>query len=346
MDTNIGEGYRPDKAVDGGLCFRKARTMLKLDGLAAFVAVADAGSITEAARRMGVSKSVLSDRLAELERSVGARLLQRTTRKIAVTEDGAAFLERARRIVRDATDATAELAERRGALAGPLRISAPVSFGSLHLGAALFPFLDANPGIDLTLELDDRFVDVASDGYDAVVRHGPVRDNRLMVKRLAASRRFLVASPAYLATHGTPQSPADLESCSALLYSNRETDWRFTRPDDADDVVVRPRKCLRVNNGLVMRDAAIAGMGIALLPTFICYTGVASDALRIVDVGLQAEGSELYLAYPADRRPSAKIRALAEHLQEAFGDPPYWETEMPKPKKPPGRRSAVTRLRR
>ena len=155
---------------------------MKLDGIAAFVAVAEAGSITEAARRLGLSKSVVSERLVELERALGARLLQRTTRRVSVTEDGLAFLERARRIVRETVDAAADLAERRGALVGPLRISAPVSFGILHLGPALYPFLDENPGIELTLDLEDRFVDVAADGYDAVIRHGAVQDNRLIVQ--------------------------------------------------------------------------------------------------------------------------------------------------------------------
>lgn len=304
--------------------------MLKLDGLAAFVGVAEAGSITEAARRAGISKSVLSDRLAELERAVRTRLLQRTTRKISVTEDGMVFLERARSIVRDAADATAELAERRGALAGPLRLSAPVSFGSLHLGPALYPFLAAHPAIALSLELEDRFIDVASEGYDAVVRHGPIRDNRLVVKRLASSRRVLVASPGYLHKSGTPRSAADLEAHEAILYSNRDTDWRFAKP--GGDTVIRPRKWLRVNNGLVMRDAAIAGLGIALLPTFLCYVGVASGALQIIDVGLDAEQAEIFIAYPADRSPSAKIHALTEHLRQAFGAPPYWESAMPKPR--------------
>ncbi len=305
--------------------------MLKLDGLAAFVGVAEAGSITEAARRAGISKSVLSDRLAELERAVRTRLLQRTTRKISVTEDGMVFLERARRIVRDAADATAELAERRGTLAGPLRLSAPVSFGSLHLGPALYPFLAAHPAIALSLELEDRFIDVASEGYDAVVRHGPIRDNRLVVKRLASSRRVLVASPGYLHKSGTPRSAADLEAHEAILYSNRDTDWRFPKP--GGDTVIRPRKWLRINNGLVMRDAAIAGLGIALLPTFLCYVDVASGALQIINVGLDAEQAEIFIAYPADRSPSAKIHALTVHLRQVFGAPPYWESAMPKPRK-------------
>jgi len=303
--------------------------MFKLDGLTALVAVVEAGSITEAARRMGIAKSVLSERLADLERSLGTRLLQRTTRKVSVTEDGSAFLERARRIVRDVSEAAAEMAERRGTLAGPLRLSAPVSFGSLHLGPAIYPFLEANPGIELTLELDDRFVDVAADGYDAVVRHGPVRDNRLIVKRLASSRRMLVASPDYLARAGTPASPADLQACNAILYSNRESDWRFPGNDAANGIVIRPRKSLRVNNGLIMRDAALAGLGITLLPTFLIYPELASGALRAIDIGLEAEKAEIFIAYPADRSPSAKIRALTECLRSAFGDPPHWEVGLP-----------------
>jgi DNA-binding transcriptional LysR family regulator len=299
--------------------------MIKLDGLATFAAVADAGSITEAARRMGVSKSVLSERLAELERTLGARLLQRSTRKISVTEDGIAFLERARRILRETAEATAEVAERRGALAGPLRLSAPVSFGSLHLGPALFPFLKANPAIDLSLELDDRFVDVAADGYDAVIRHGPVRDTRLVVKRLTSSRRLLVAAPAYLKQHGTPESAADLESHDAILYSNREADWRFPGAGRKGDTVVRPQKCLRINNGIMMRDAALAGLGVALVPTFLVHAELKAGSLRAIDIGLEGQGSELFIAHPADRGPSAKIRALTEHLRKAFGDPPYWE---------------------
>ena len=296
---------------------------MKLDGIAAFVAVADAGSISEAARRLGLAKSVVSERLVELERSLAARLLQRTTRKVSVTEDGLAFLERARRIVRETVDAAADLAERRGALVGPLRISAPVSFGVLHLGPALYPFLDENPRIELTLDLEDRFIDVAADGYDAVIRHGAVRDNRLIVKRLAPSRRVLVASPAYLAEHGTPESLAALASRSAILYMNRDADWRFT--DSERSMVIRPRSSLRVNNGLIMRDAVVAGLGIALLPTFMIHTELASGALRIIDLGVEAESAEIYVAHPRAQGVSAKVRALTECLRRSFGDPPYWD---------------------
>jgi DNA-binding transcriptional LysR family regulator len=301
--------------------------MMKLEGLSAFVAAADFGSISEAARRLGLSKSVVSERLTELERALGASLMQRTTRKMSLTEDGATFLQRARRILQDMDEAVAELAERRGKLVGPLRLSAPVSFGSLHLGPALYPFLADNPGIQLTLELEDRFVDVASDGYDAVVRHGAVRDARLIARRLASSRRVLVAAPGYLAAHGTPRGAAGLERHSAILYSNRDADWRFAGAEGT--VVVRPEKVLRVNNGLVMRDAALAGLGITLLPTFLVGPELTRGALHIIDIGMQAaDTAEVHLVYPMERGGSAKLKALTEALRTAFGDPPYWEASL------------------
>jgi DNA-binding transcriptional LysR family regulator len=297
--------------------------MLKLDGVAVFVSVADAGSISEAARRMGLAKSVVSERLAELERALGAKLVQRTTRKLALTEDGLAFLTHARTIVREVEEAAAQLSERRGTLSGPLRIAGPVSFGILHLGPVLCAFLAAHPTIDLNLDLDDRFIDVAAEGYDAVVRHGPVGDNRLIVRRLCASRRVLIASHAYLAAHGMPRSYEDLEGASAVLYANRNNDWRFG--DKSGARVVRPRAALRVNNGLVMRDAALAGLGIALLPTFFVHEELADGRLQCIDIGAEAEGAELHIAYPSNRSASAKVTALVEWLRRAFGDPPYWE---------------------
>lgn len=299
--------------------------MLKLDSIAAFVTVADSPSITEAARRLGLAKSVVSERLMELERSVGTRLLQRTTRKLSLTEDGTAFLVRARRIVDETTAATAELAERRGALVGPLRISAPVTFGTLHLGRALCDFVAEHPEIDLALELEDRFVDIAAEGYDAVVRHGPVPDQHAIVKRLAASQRMLVASPAYLKREGTPRALHELAAHRGILYSRREPDWCFRAGGRV--TVVRPKRSMRVNNGLLMRDAALAGLGITLLPEFVVHREIASGTLVRVGVEVEPEGADIFLAYVADRGSSAKLRALSTWLRRAFGTPPYWQVK-------------------
>lgn len=298
--------------------------MMKLEGITAFVAVAESGSISEASRRLNLSKSVVSDRLSELERVLGTTLLHRTTRSLSLTEDGSAFLERAVRIVNEVRDATDDMAERRGDLKGALSLSAPVTFGRLHLGPALYPFLLQNPALEVSLDMDDRRVDVSSAGFDAVVRHGPIVDSRLMAWKLAPSRRLLVASTDYLEQHGIPYNAAELEGHRGIFYTNRGVaDWRFVGPNGA--VIVRAKIALRVNHGDMIRDAAVAGLGIALLPTFIAGPAIRDGSLTVIDVGIQAEDEFIYIAHPEGRRPSAKLRALADHLRKAFGSPPYWE---------------------
>jgi DNA-binding transcriptional LysR family regulator len=301
--------------------------MLKLDGIVAFVAIMEDGSISAAARRLRLPKSVISERLAGLEKSLGAVLLRRTTRKLALTEDGSAFLDRAARIIREVEEASAEIAERRGALHGPIRISAPVTFGHMHLGPALYPFLAANPGIQLTLDLDDRRVSAATEGFDAILRHGPIDDNRLVVWKLAASRRVLLASPAYLAQRGAPKSLDDLNQHRGVFYTNRgAADWRFIDAK-GNAVVVRGKVAFRANNGTMVLDAAIAGLGIALLPTMIAGEAIKAGALQVIELGAKPEPEWIYLAHAEGRQPSAKLRALADHLKKAFGDPPCWETK-------------------
>jgi DNA-binding transcriptional LysR family regulator len=194
----------------------------------------------------------------------------------------------------------------------------------MHLGPAIYPFLAKHTGIELTLDLDDRRVDATADGYDAVVRHGPLQDSRLTARRLAPSRRVLVASPDYLACYGKPNSLTDLDDHRGIFYTNRGVaDWRFSGPDGV--TIVCGRAALCVNNGDMMRDAALAGIGIALLPMFIVGAEVVAGRLRIVDVGVQPESEFIYVAHPDGRRPSAKLRAFTDCLRDAFGDPPYWD---------------------
>ena len=225
---------------------------------------------------------------------------------MSLTEDGHAFLPRARRILQEAQDGRDEFAERRGELTGPLRLSAPVSFGCLHLAPALISFSKQHPRIAMSVELDDRFVDIVAGGFDAVIRHGPVGDGRLVAHRLAPGGRVLVASPAYLATYGEPRSLEALEGHRAIR-------------------VVRPTAGLRVNNGMFIRDAALAGLGVALVPSFIVPQELRSGALKALNVGYQPEGADLNIAYPRDHVSSAKLLALTRHLRSAFGSPPYWD---------------------
>lgn len=289
--------------------------------------VAEAGSISEAARRLRLSKSVISERLAELERGLGTILVRRTTRRLNLTEDGMALLERAIGILRDVQDTASDMVQRRGALSGPLRISAPVTFGRMHLGPAVYSFLAKHPHIDLTLVLDDRRVDAAADGYDAVLRHGTIEDTRLVAWHLAASRRLLVASPAYLDRRGTPSTLEELASHGAVYYTNRGmADWRFAQGDASGPRIIRAPAVLKANNGDIMRDAVTAGLGIALLPTFIIGPSIRSGELRAIDVGARSWGEEsIYMAHPDGRHPPARLRAFADHLLTTFGSPAIWD---------------------
>jgi len=300
--------------------------MFKLEGAVSFVAVVEAGSISEAARRLNLSKSVVSERLADLEKALGANLLRRTTRRLTLTEDGALFLERAMRIKSEVDGASSDLAERRGSLAGPLRIAAPVTFGRLHLGPALYPFLAQHPELELTLDLDDRRVDAAADSYDAVVRHGPLENSRLVAWQLAPSRRLLVASPDYLARAGTPTNLDQLREHRGIFYVNRGVaDWRLLTAEGSE--VVRSAVALRVNNGDMMRDAAEAGLGIALLPTFIAAEALGRGTLAAIHVGAHAAPESIYVAHPEGQRVSARLRAFTECVRKAIGSPPYWDVE-------------------
>lgn len=298
--------------------------MLKLEAIKVFATIAATGSITAAARQLALSKSVVSERLADLERSLGTKLIRRTTRKLQLTEDGAMFHARAKHILSATEQAVSELAERRGELVGPLRIAGPVSFGGLHLAPALFGFLAQHPGIELTLDLDDRRVDPFAEGYDAVVRHGRLDDKRVIAKELARCRRVLVASSDYLRRHGKPTSIADLSRHKGIIYSNLgAADWRFHVGRRL--ATARPRTAFNVNNCLVMRDAAVAGLGIALLPTFMVEDHQPKHALKALDIGAEAEGGTIYIAYPEHLRLSAKTRALTSWLQQSFGDRAYWK---------------------
>ena len=307
-----------------GTGFRKIRTMMKLDGIVAFVAVAQAGSISEAARRLSLSKSVVSDRLTELERSLGVSLVHRSTRKLTLTEDGVPSSNGPPASPTRSSRQSPRWRERRGELVGPLRISAPVTFGRMHLGPAIYPFLAKNPGIELTLDLDDRRVDATADGYDAVVRHGPLAESRLMAWRLAPSRRVLVASPDYLARHGVPASLADLDGHRGIFYTNRGVeDWRFSGPDGA--TIVRGRSSVA---GEQRRHDAGRRAGRDR------HRPPADVHRRSRNQGRPPAGCRrrrppepefIYVAHLDGRRPSAKLRAFADCLREAFGDPPYWE---------------------
>jgi DNA-binding transcriptional LysR family regulator len=236
-------------------------------------------------------------------------------------------LERARRLVTEADEALDELARRRGEISGSLRIAGPRGFGDLHLGPALYSFMERYPGVSVTADFDDRIGDAAG-GYDAVVRIAPGEPPKLAIQTLTISRRMLVAAPSYLARFGRPKTIDDLAQHQAVHYMERSPDdWYFKSGSGLVVARVAPR--LRTTSCMAMRDAAIAGLGIASLPTFHSHDAIKSGALEVIDVGVEPDVTPISMAYQNGVRPAAKLDALIEHLKRVFGNPPYWDDGLP-----------------
>jgi DNA-binding transcriptional LysR family regulator len=299
--------------------------MYRLEDIETFVRVVDAGTLTEAARRLSVSKSVVSRRLSDLERVLGVRLVQRSTRRLGLTHTGAAFYERCVGILGDLGEAVDAVTEQTGELKGHLRLAVPVSFGILHLGPALCGFMQKHPGVTLDLDLNDRYVDLVSEGYDMAVRIGRLPDSSLIARKLTTSRRVLCCSPAYAARRGLPAQLADLTAHDCLTYAGATSplQWQFQVGAEIEPVRVKSR--FQASNGDVLRDAAISGLGIAVLPTFLVADAIGRGLLHVVLPDYEPVSGNVYALYPQNRHLSAKVRRLVDHLLAAFGDPPYWD---------------------
>jgi DNA-binding transcriptional LysR family regulator len=298
---------------------------MKLEGIRTFVTIVEAGSITGAARRLGVAKSVVSHRLSELEDAVDARLIQRSSRRLSLTEQGATFHRFCTRMLGELDEAVSLIAEKGHELRGPLRVAAPMSFGLLHLGPALFAFLAEHPGIQLDLDLNDRMVDLVGEGYDMAIRIGQLPDSSLVARRLVSSRHLLVASPGYAHEQGLPHRVEELAGHRGIIYSNVHPNdqLRFKRGDGF--VTGHFGTSMQVNNGDIMRDAAIAGLGLAVVPDFIIWQALSDGRLQVVPLDGTLPEVGIYAVFPQNRHLPVKVRALVDHLAETFGDPPYWQ---------------------
>lgn len=296
--------------------------------MAVFAEVVAAGGFSAAARRLSLSKSAISRRVGELEERLGVRLLNRTTRRISLTEVGRAYHERCLRILSDIEETERAVTNLQLLPRGILKITAPVTFGIRHLAPAVAAFLDRHPDIEIDLDLNDRYVDLVEEGYDLAVRIGRLRDSALVARRLCASRRAVVASPAYLARHGTPRVPDDLASHACLHYTLAPAadQWLFrTEPGSSELKSIRTKARLRTNNGDLLREAAIAGNGIAVLPTFIIGDAIRAGRLEVLLADHEGPPDAVQAVYAANRHLSAKVRTFVEFLASRFGGTPYWD---------------------
>lgn len=304
--------------------------MDRLDDMIAFIRVVESRSFTAAAERLGLSKSVVSRRLTELENRLGTRLLNRTTRSLSLTPAGQTFFERARAILDDVEEAEQAVAELGRDPRGLLRVNAPMSFGILHLAPAVAEFMARYPNVELDLELTDRFVDLVEEGWDIAVRIGRLRDSSLIARRLAPSRLVTVASPDYLARWGRPERPEDLSRHECLLYTTPANPSVWPYRVDGEHRSVRVQGRMRVNNGDAILEAVRAGLGLAVLPTFMIHRDLVSGRLVTVLDAFEVTDVAIHAVWPHHRHLSPKVRAFVDFLAERFGPVPSWDAGLPR----------------
>jgi DNA-binding transcriptional LysR family regulator len=298
----------------------------RLDDLRSFLDVLDAGSVTAAAVRRNLAKSVVSKRIADLEVALGTALFQRRAGRIAPTETALRLAERVRPAIAELDAATEAAAWGLHGLRGRLAIAAPVSFGTLHLGPVVAEFARRHPELEIALDYDDRMVDLVREGYDVAVRIGAPRDTSLIARKLCEDGRAVCASPAYVAAHGAPATLDELARLEAIDYANVHAGrlWQFAGQPERPAVSVPMRARVVANNGEAMRDMAIAGLGVAILPLFIAAAPLADGRLVRLLPAVPTAPLPIAAVWPPAKPLAPKVRAFVDHLASAFGPLPPW----------------------
>ena len=290
-----------------------------MDELDVFVTVVEAQGFSAAAKRLDSTPAAVSRRIKSLEQRLGVRLLQRTTRKVRLTEAGELYFREVSRLLGELRNVEQQLDEVTGQATGEFRIVAPMSFGQRRLAPVVARFALAHPRLRVSLMLDDRQTDIVSQGLDLAVRIAYPGDSSLVARPIAPVPRYICASPEYLATRGTPQSPGDLLLHDCLHYnviSERE-EWTFDGAEGEETIVIKGVFCS--NNGEVLAEAAMQGLGIAVLPDFIVEDALADGRLVRILEGRERSPLTLYVLYPSRHHVPAKTRLFIEYMAEQFG---------------------------
>lgn len=292
--------------------------MDKFQEMRVFAAVVEAGSFVGASDALEMSKPAVSRYVAELESRLGVRLLHRTTRKLSLTEEGEVFYSRSKELLSNIEEAEAEITSRSGQATGQLKVSAPVSFGLLHLAPLWADFMAAHPQVVLDLTLSDRMVDLVEEGFDLAVRIARLPSSSLISRKLSTTRMILCASPRYLAEHGTPRTLPELARHTLLNYSLLASgdSWEFDGPDGRVSLKVEPR--MRTNSGDTCRAVALRHQGIIMQPSFLIGEDLQSGALVELMPDHRSLELGIYAMYPTRKHVLPKVRLLIEHLADAF----------------------------
>lgn len=301
--------------------------MDRLTEMEAFATVVDQGGFTDAARKMGISKSAVSKHVSSLETRLGARLLNRTTRRVSPTEIGLAYYDRARRVLNDAGEADALVSSMQSAPSGLLRISVATDFGVNHMSPILGDFLVDYPDITVNMVLNNRFVELISEGFDLAIRIGEMEDSSLRARKLTETTKRLIAAPSYFEQFGRPEKIDDLNNHKLLHYSNQSAGnvWKLTAPS-GEKRQVRTQGWLTVNDGQSLLNACVSGLGIAYLPSFLYADALRQGLVEEVMPDLPKETQGIYAVYPPGRYTQPKVRTFIDFLVESFKEkgPEIW----------------------
>lgn len=302
-----------------------------LQELTVFARIVGTGSLSAAARDLGMSPAFVSRRLASLEARLGVRLVNRTTRSLHLTDEGAAYYETCTRLLAEIQEADAAVSAGRAEPRGVLRVALPASFGNQHVAPLVPKFAERYPDVQLALSLSDRTVNVVEEGFDLAIRIADLADSSLAARKLAPNRRVVCASPAYLARHGTPRTPEELAQHNCLT-TDFAMSWDYRGPNGKPGSVrVTGRYCC--DNWEVLREWALAGLGIALKSTWDVRRHLEDGSLVSLFPGYTfATDVAIYAVYPHRRHLPAKTRAFIEFLAESFGPEPYWDRPVRAPK--------------
>ncbi|MDB0016541.1 LysR substrate-binding domain-containing protein, partial [Alphaproteobacteria bacterium] len=300
--------------------------MSQIEELRAFVLIVETGSLTQAADRMGIAVSAVSRRLRDLELRLGTALIQRSTRRLFLNETGQQFYQRAKTVLSTLEDAEQEAQNAGGALNGVLRISVPLSFGIAHMSTAIAQFMHAHPDIHIEMDLSDKRVDMIAEGFDAAIRIGNLTDSSLIAKKISSVSVLPVAAPSLISQWPQLNHPNDLANMPALVYANDRSshDWHYVAPDGkAGSLNITPR--MSANNGDVLRDLAVAGLGMVLLPNFLHYESINKGLLQPLFPDYDWSSFDIFVVYPKTTILPKRTRVFVDFISGLYGRSPYWE---------------------
>jgi DNA-binding transcriptional LysR family regulator len=303
---------------------RNTESLRNISGMLIFSQVVEEGSFSAAARRLGLSKASVSREISALERRLGAQLLRRTTRQMSLTEIGDAFHERCRRVLEEAEAAELSVSRLQAAPRGVIRLAVPMSFGHLQVAPRLPGFLARHPNVTVDMDATDRVIDLVHEKMDLSVRIRRPREGSYVLRKLCPIRALLCASPAYLAARGTPSQPSDLLEHNCLSYHGPTETWPFSTGES-----IETSGNLCADNADALRRAALAGLGMVYLPTFVVGEDVRAGRLVALLTPHTHVQSSAYAVYPESRHISPKVRAMLDWLVEELGPEPDWDTGLP-----------------